>query len=162
VLAQRVWADLRAGRSPRQIAGRLGAEAVDASLGMVKGAPHGQARRVSHESIYTKDVHAAQGLAGPSRVRLDSGRTARNPLRRERSAAFDRAAARRRRRPQGSPVTEGDLVIGRAGATAAASLVERTTRFTVILGLRLGKDSDALADALVDTVRPGRSRSSDP
>jgi IS30 family transposase len=45
---------------------------------------------------------------------------------------------------------EGDLIIGRAGKSAAATLVERTTRFTAILGLSLGKNSDAVADALIE------------
>ena len=57
---------------------------------------------------------------------------------------------------------EGDLIIGRAGKTAAATLVERTTRFTAILGLPLGKDSTALADALIEhtTVLPALFRKS--
>ena len=36
------------------------------------------------------------------------------------------------------------------GLSAAATLVERTTRFTVILGLPYGKDAEHLADALID------------
>ena len=48
---------------------------------------------------------------------------------------------------------EGDLVIGKAGRTAAATLVERTSRFTIILGLPDGKNADALADTLIETVR---------
>ena len=45
---------------------------------------------------------------------------------------------------------EGDLIIGAHGKSAAATLVERTTRFTVILGLSYGKDAEHLADALID------------
>ena len=47
---------------------------------------------------------------------------------------------------------EGDLIIGAHGATAAATLVERTTRFTTILALPAGKDSVHLADALIETA----------
>jgi IS30 family transposase len=46
----------------------------------------------------------------------------------------------------------GDLIIGRAGATAAATLVERTSRYTVILALPAGKDSDGVADALIESA----------
>jgi hypothetical protein len=44
----------------------------------------------------------------------------------------------------------------------AATLVERTTRFTAILGLPLGKDSTGLADALIEhtTVLPALFRKS--
>jgi len=45
---------------------------------------------------------------------------------------------------------EGDLIIGAHGKSAAATLVERTTRFTVIVGLSHGKDAEHLADALID------------
>jgi IS30 family transposase len=45
---------------------------------------------------------------------------------------------------------EGDLVIGKNGATAAVTLVERTSRFTAILALPEGKDSTGVADVLIE------------
>ncbi len=47
---------------------------------------------------------------------------------------------------------EGDLIIGRAGATAAATLVERTSRYTIILALPDGKQSEGVCDALIESA----------
>ena len=57
---------------------------------------------------------------------------------------------------------EGDLIIGKAGASAAATLVERTTRFLAILALPLGRGSDAVADAVIEhtSVLPAMFRKS--
>ncbi len=47
---------------------------------------------------------------------------------------------------------EGDLIIGKAGKSAAATLVERTSKLTMIWGLPAGNNADELADVLIDTV----------
>ncbi len=48
---------------------------------------------------------------------------------------------------------EGDLIIGKQGASAAITLVERTSRFTTILALPEGKDSTGVADTLIEHCR---------
>ena len=52
VLAARVRADLKASRTPRQIAGRLRLEASGESVELMDGSLDAQGRRVSHEAIY--------------------------------------------------------------------------------------------------------------
>ncbi|WP_395939851.1 IS30 family transposase [Arthrobacter sp. CAN_C5] len=47
---------------------------------------------------------------------------------------------------------EGDLVVGKAGKTAVATLVERSSRFLIMLGLPEGKKAAGLADVLIDRV----------
>jgi hypothetical protein len=53
-------------------------------------------------------------------------------------------------------------VIGKNGATAAVTLVERTSRFTAILALPEGKDSTGVADVLIEhtTELPAMMRKS--
>lgn len=54
------------------------------------------------------------------------------------------------------------LIIGAGGKSAAATLVERHSRFVVILGLPDGKNADALTDVLIDHVddKPAHLRGS--
>lgn len=167
VLLARVRADLRRSRTPRQIAGRLKLEACDASVELMTGSPAAGGKTVSHEAIYRwlyvlpKGELAAQGIMLPSR------RTRRKP----RKSAGERCArivgmtsidarpdeANDRRVPGW---WEGDLIVGRGGKSAAATLVERTSRFTVILGLPDGKKATGLADVLIDHLEglPGFMR----
>jgi len=158
VLDARVRADLRRSRTPRQIAARLRLEASDASVGLMPGSLPAEGKTVSHEAT-CQWIYA-----------LPKGELAREGI-----LLRSRRAARKRRRPMGertggkivSMVSiddrdpevagrrvpgawEGDLLIGGAGKSAAVTLVERTSRFTVILGLPDGKHADGLADILID------------
>ena len=47
---------------------------------------------------------------------------------------------------------EGDLIIGAHRRSAAVTLVERHSRYVVILGLPEGKDAAGVADVLIDRV----------
>jgi IS30 family transposase len=57
---------------------------------------------------------------------------------------------------------EGDLIEGRAGRSHIGTLVERSTRFTMLVPLPAGKSADAVADALVPVIAalPGALRRS--
>ncbi|MFD0276784.1 IS30 family transposase [Kitasatospora sp. NPDC127111] len=48
---------------------------------------------------------------------------------------------------------EGDLIIGKDGASAIGTLVERTTRYVMLLHLPGGRTAEQVRDALVATVR---------
>lgn len=47
---------------------------------------------------------------------------------------------------------EGDLVVGKAGKSAVATLVERSSRYLIALGLPEGKKTAGLADVLINRV----------
>ncbi|MEU9046221.1 IS30 family transposase [Kitasatospora sp. NPDC048343] len=48
---------------------------------------------------------------------------------------------------------EGDLIIGKDGASAIGTLVERATRYAILLHLPNGRTAEQVRDALVETVR---------
>jgi len=157
VLAARVLADLGRSRTPRQIAGRLRLEAEDASVATMKHSPDAGGRTVSHEAIYQYVYALPKGDLAAAGVMLRSKRTRRRPrkIAGERSARIvgmvsidDRDPEAAGRRVPGH--WEGDLIIGKNGKSAAATLVERTTRFAVLKALPAGKDSAALADVLIE------------
>lgn len=158
-LRARVLADLARSRSPRQIAGRLRAEAADETLGPCKGSPEATGAVVSHEAIYTWIYAMPRKTLREHGIMLRSKRTRRRPRRTlgQRKAPIigmisidERPKQANDRRVPGH--WEGDLIIGAHGRSAAITLVERTTRFLTILALPKGKDSTGVCDALIEHV----------
>ena len=146
-LADRVTRDLERLWSPEEIAARLAAEF-----------PHDPEMRVSHETVY-KTLYV-QG---------------RGELRRELARCLRTGRAQRRhqgRPPQGARIPamvmiserpaeaadravpghwEGDLLVGRNGRSAVATLVERSTRY-VVLARIADQRAETVRDALVERV----------
>jgi len=144
-----VVARLRAGHSPDQVAGRLRHDH-----------PGEQARWVSHEAIYTWIYALPKGELAEQGILLRSGRTRRRPRGRRTSpgarivgmSSIDaRPAEVADRKVPGH--WEGDLVIGKAGRSAMATLVERTSRYTVPVALPAGRrDATTTCDALIGSI----------
>lgn len=155
VLWARVMGDLKRGRSPVAIAGRLSAEA--GGVPVAAGSVAVQGGRVSHEAIYTYLYALPKGELARHGIVLPSRRTRRMPRKPVGHRAGpiigmvsidERPAEVATRAVPGH--WEGDLIIGRAGKSAAATLVERTTRFTAILALPAGRGSESVTDAVID------------
>jgi transposase, IS30 family len=116
--------------SPEQIARRLRIEFPDDPM-----------MRVSHETIYQSLFVQGRGELRRELARcLRSGRVKRQPKHRTKRKALKdmvmisaRPAAVEDRAVPGH--WEGDLIIGKEGASAVGTLVERTTRFVLLLHL---------------------------
>ena len=117
--------------------------------------------RVSHETIYQALYFQARGgLKKEVAQALRTGRTRRKPHRvaGERYQRFvdpmvmisDRPATIEDRAVPGH--WEGDLIMGEANKTAIATLVERATRYTMLVHLPTGHDAQAVRDGLIATI----------
>jgi IS30 family transposase len=142
-----VEAKLRVKWSPQQINRRL-----------VKDFPDVPEMRVSTETIYQAIyVHARGELSRELARQLRRGRTARKPRR-------DSNTRRPRFIDPMTPISmrpitvedrsipghwEGDLIIGAAGKSAIATLVERSSRFVILGHLGINRSADAVRDSLV-------------
>jgi IS30 family transposase len=119
--------------------------------------PDDHASRVSHEAIYTWVYAQPVATLARELIRLRTGRTARRGG--ARPAAAPRITAPRwiTERPEeagGRAVAghwEGDLVVGKNGASAVATLVERTSRFLILVPLT-GRDSLRVGNAIIAAV----------
>ena len=119
-----------------------------------------QAAWVSPEAIYTWIYALPKGELAREGILLRSGRSRRRPRGRTRAPGArivgmrsidDRPAEVADRRVPGH--WEGDLLIGRAGRSAMATLVERTSRYTVPVALPAGRrDATTTCDALIGAV----------
>jgi transposase, IS30 family len=135
---------LKHGWSPASIAGRLPIDYAD-----------DQACRVSHEAIYQWIYATPVATLAQELIRLRTGRTTRKGGRRPPPAPRikepiyidDRPANAGGRAVPGH--WEGDLVIGKNGKTAVATLVERTSRFLVLVPLAGGRDALTVGRAVI-------------
>jgi IS30 family transposase len=123
--------------------------------------PDDESMRVSHETIYQALYFQARGgLKREVAQALRSGRTRRKPHRSpdQRTHRFvdpmimisDRPAEVDDRAVPGH--WEGDLIMGEANKTAIATLVERATRYTMLVHLPNGHDAEAVRDGLISTI----------
>jgi len=149
-LCREVERGLRARWSPQQIAARLICDYPD-DLNM----------RVSHETIYrTLFVQARGALRKELTACLRTGRTQRRPhMRIERSGAgrlqnmiliSDRPPEIEDRAIPGH--WEGDLIIGKGGRSAIGTLVERSSRYVVLLHLPHGRTAEDVRAALTRQI----------
>ena len=130
--------------SPQQIAHRL-----------VHDHPEDQEMRVSHETIYRSLFVQARGaLRKELAACLRSGRTRRRPHKRAGLSGrlvnmvmiSERPAEAEDRAVPGH--WEGDLLIGRGGRSAIGTLVERHSRYVMLLHLPNGRTADQVRVAL--------------
>ncbi len=149
-LCREVERGLRALWSPQQIAARLIHEYPD-DLDM----------RVSHETIYkTLFIQARGALRKELTVCLRTGRAQRRPhMRTEQTGAgrlqnmvliSDRPPEVEDRAVPGH--WEGDLIIGKGGRSAIGTLVERSSRYVVLLHLPHGRTAEDVRAALTRQV----------
>ncbi len=148
-LCRRVIADLEALWSPEQIAQRLRAQFPDdASMW------------VSHETVYKSLYVQGRGeLRRELAACLRTGRAKRRPHGRlERRGRIkdmvmisERPAEVEDRAVPGH--WEGDLIIGKNGKSAIGTLVERSTRYVMLLHLPHGKNAAEVRDAMTATIQ---------
>ncbi len=123
--------------------------------------PGDQSMRVSVETIYQAlYLQARGGLKREVQAAVRTGRTRRRPRRDpgQRTERFsdpmvmisDRPAEAEDRAVPGH--WEGDLIIGEGGRSAIGTLVERATRYTMLVHLPGGHDAESVRDGLARTI----------
>jgi IS30 family transposase len=114
--------------------------------------------RVSHETIYQALYVQTRGqLRADLHRRLSLKRPARKPRGRRATgltAAYAEAFTISQRPAEATDRAvpghwEGDLIIGAGGGSAVGTLVERSTRFTILLHLPGRHDADSVAAAMI-------------
>ena len=149
-LCREVERRLRVRWSPQQISAQL-----------VRDYPHDREMRVSHETIYrTLFVQARGALRKELTTCLRTGRAQRRPhMRTERSGAgrLRNPILISERPPEVADRAvpghwEGDLIIGKGGRSAIGVLVERSSRYVMLLHLPHGRTAEDVRAALTRQV----------
>ena len=149
-----LWAEILAGLrrhwSPEQISGRLKAMFPD------NGDMHASVETI-YQSIY---LQARGELKQELKRAMRQGRTARRPQGGQgrktpfpRTHGHDLGATPGDRGPGGPGPLEGDLITGSRNKSAIGTLVERTTRFTILLHLPDGHDAEHVQQAIIDKMQ---------
>jgi transposase, IS30 family len=135
--------------SPEQIAGRL-----------VEEFPDDESMRISHEAIYQALYVQGRGaLRRELTACLRTGRALRRPRRRadgrrerirDKILISERPAEVEDRAVPGH--WEGDLIVGEDSGSAIGTLVERSTRFVMLLHLPTDHGAEAVRDAIVAQI----------
>jgi transposase, IS30 family len=148
-LCARVTHDLERLWSPRQIAARLRREFGDDAT-----------MTISHETIYQSLYVQGRGELRRELTRcLRTGRASRRP--RNRNAPRERIRdkvliSQRPAEVQDRAVPghwEGDLILGANGNSQIGTLVERTTRFVLLLHLPTDRTAEAVRDAMTAAIQ---------
>lgn len=113
---------------------------------------------MSHEAIYRRIYALPKGELVRPGIMLRSKRSRRQRRRPVGERSWDRIVGMVSIDDRPEHVTdrkvpgwgEGHLIVGKGGKPAAATLVDRTTRYTLILGLPRRKKANGLADVLID------------
>ncbi len=119
-----------------------------------------ESMRISHEAIYQSLYVQGRGaLRRELTVCLRTGRALRKPRRRadgRRERIKDKVMISERPAEVDDRAVpghwEGDLVLGKNGKTAVGTLVERSTRFVILLHLPDGFDAEGVRDAITDKI----------
>jgi IS30 family transposase len=148
-LCARVVEDLEAWWSPEQIARRLRDEFGDDAT-----------MTISHETIYQSLYVQGRGELRRELARcLRTGRAQRRPQGRveQRGRISDMVMISERPAEVEDRAVpghwEGDLIIGKNGKSAIGTLVERATRFVILLHLPNGRNAEAVRDAMTDAIQ---------
>jgi transposase, IS30 family len=149
LLRAHVQQELLEGWSPEQIAGRLAAQF-----------PDDESMRISHEAIYQAlFVQGRGGLRRELTACLRTGRALRRPRRRvdgRRERIKDKVLISERPAEADDRAVpghwEGDLILGANGTTAIGTLVERSTRFVMLLHLPNDHRAETVRDAIVEKI----------
>jgi transposase, IS30 family len=149
-LREWVQAKLELGWSPEQISHRLTLEF-----------PGRAEMRVSHETIYQALYVQGRGALRRELVaQLRTGRSLRKPRRKEMAGQRGKLAGMVNISSRPAEAAdravpghwEGDMIEGRAGQSQIGTLVERTTRYTLLVPLPDGKTAGAFAAAVTPVI----------